>query len=189
MNIEVEIKFKVDNLDEFKKKLPEFGKLTKSIKQIDDYYVPCHRDFFAKKPDPSEWLRIRRNPDCAIFEYDRSVNSNNGAQFYAEEYETKISNPEELEKILVFLDFKKIMTVDKNREYWNCGKFEVCLDEIGNLGYFIEVEAKGDFEDNAQAMKECEKFFEKLQTKNTNKERIKTGYPVLLLEKLKKYEK
>lgn len=183
MNIEVEIKIKVENLEGLKKELPKFGKITKSIRQIDDYYIPCHRNFFERKPDPNEWLRIRHNPDCVIFEYDRSIDSADGSQLYAEEYETKISEPEEFKKILGFLDFKKVMTVDKKREYWDCEKFEVCLDEVENLGFFVEIEAKGDFKGNSEAMRECEKFAEKLGIKITKENRIKTGYPVLLLKK------
>ena len=54
MNIEVEIKVKVANLAEIKKKVSKIGKLVKAIKQIDEYYIPAHRDFFAQKPHPTE---------------------------------------------------------------------------------------------------------------------------------------
>ena len=101
MNIEVEIKVKVDNFEEIKEKVSKMGKLVKAIKQIDDYYVPCHRDFFANKPQPIEHLRIRTNPDKVVFEYTKSVNMRaDGDYDYAEEYETEISNAEELKKIL-----------------------------------------------------------------------------------------
>ena len=62
-NIEVEIKVKKNNPQEIRKKVADLGKLIKSIKQIDEYYIPSHRDFFANKPHPVEWLRIRSNPD------------------------------------------------------------------------------------------------------------------------------
>ena len=81
MNIEIEIKVKIDDIEGVRKKVNNLGKLIKSIDQIDDYYIPCHRDFFAEKPHPVEWLRIRSNPDKTIFEYDRSINKNeNGIQ-------------------------------------------------------------------------------------------------------------
>ena len=85
MNIEVEIKIKIDNLEEIKTKVSSVGKLIKAIKQIDDYYIPCHRDFFALKPHPVEWLRIRTNPDKVVFEYDKSINKkDDGEQDCAE---------------------------------------------------------------------------------------------------------
>ncbi len=72
MNIEVEIKVKIRGLGQIKNRLRSYGKLAKSIKQVDEYYIPYHRDFFAQKPFPVEWLRIRTNPDKTIFEYDKS---------------------------------------------------------------------------------------------------------------------
>jgi adenylate cyclase class 2 len=186
MNIEVEIKVKVDNLEEIKEKVSQLGKLIKSIRQIDDYYVPCHRDFFNQKPHPFEWLRIRTNPDKVIFEYDKSINKNaDGEQECAEEYETEISNVDEFRKILDFLDFRKVVTVNKQREYWMCGNIEVALDTVKDLGFFVEAEAKGDFKNNLEAKKACIDFLVNIGIKDADVNKIKTGYPVLLLEKNK----
>jgi len=183
MNIEVEIKIEIDSFEEIKEKVSEVGKLIKSINQVDDYFIPSHRDFFAQKPHPTEWLRIRTNPDKVIFEYDKSINKKaNGEQECAEEYETEISNAEEFRKILNFLDFKKVVTVDKQREYWDCGDLEIALDKIEGLGSFIEVEAKGNFENTADAKKACLKFLADLGIKNAEDVQINKGYPVLLLE-------
>lgn len=186
MNVEVEIKVKIDNFEEINAKVAAVGKLIKSIRQIDDYFIPSHRDFFAQKPHPIEWLRIRTNPDKVIFEYDKSINKKaNGEQECAEEYETEISNAEEFRKILNFLDFKKVITVDKQREYWDCGDLEIALDKIARLGDFIEVEAKGNFENNAKAKEACLKFLAELGINEAEAKQINKGYPVLLLEKTK----
>src|SRR3990167_6217241 len=105
MNIEVEIKVKIENFEEIKEKVSKIGKLVKSINQIDDYYVPCHRDFFAKKPHPTEWLRIRTNPDKIIWEYTRSINPKGDGDYdHAEEYETEISNVEVLKLLWIILE-------------------------------------------------------------------------------------
>jgi len=184
MNVEVEIKIEIDNFKEIKAKVVNCGKLIKSIKQVDDYFIPSHRDFFAQKPHPTEWLRIRTNPDKVIFEYDKSINKKeNGEQECAEEYETEISDVEEFRKILNFLDFKKVVTVDKQREYWDCGDLEIALDKIEGLGNFIEVEAKGNFESTADAKTACLRFLEELGIKNAENIQINKGYPVLFLEK------
>jgi len=186
MNVEVEIKIEINNFEEIKAKVSAIGKLIKSIRQVDDYFVPSHRDFFVQKPWPTEWLRIRTNPDKVVFEYDKSINKKaSGEQECAEEYETEILEPDEFRKILNFLDFKKVVTVDKQREYWDCGNIEVALDKIAGLGDFIEAEAKGDFENTAEAKTACLKFLEELGIKNAGDIQINKGYPVLLLEKLK----
>jgi len=184
MNVEVEIKVKVDNFEEIKKKVSEIGKLIKSIKQVDDYFVPCQRDFFANKPQPVEHLRIRTNPDKSVFEYTKTINLKENLDYdCAEEYETEISNPEEFRKVLDFLDFKKVVTVDKQREYWMCGEIEVALDIVKNLGTFVEAEAKGDFRSNKDAKKACIGFLESLGVKEVGKKQTKKGYPSLILEK------
>lgn len=183
MNIEVEIKVRVENLPEIKQKVSKIGKLAKAIKQIDDYYVPSQRDFFAHKPQPIEHLRIRTNPDKTVFEYTRTINMKpDGDYDYAEEYETEIDNVEAFKKTLEFLDFKKVVTVDKDREYWMCGDIEVALDEVKGVGTFIEAEAKGDFKDETEAKKACIDFLENLGIKDVEKTQIKHGYPQFLLE-------
>lgn len=109
MNIEVEIKVKIENFEEIKDKVSQRGNLIKAIKQVDDYYVPYQRDFFALKPHPVEWMRIRTNPNKVIFEYDRSINKKaDGEQDYAEEYEVEISDVDNFKKILGFLDFNML---------------------------------------------------------------------------------
>ena len=183
MNIEIEIKVKVDNLAEIKEKVSKIGKLVKAIKQIDEYYVPVQRDFFAHKPQPIEHLRIRTNPDKIVFEYTRTVNMKaDGDYDFAEEYETEISNVEEFKKILEYLDFKKVITVEKNREYWMCGGIEIALDDVKGLGTFVEAEAKGDFKDDKEAKKACIDFLENLGIKDVENTQIKHGYPQFFMK-------
>jgi len=182
MNIEIEIKVKIDNFDLLKSNLPKFGKLTKSIKQIDEYYTPCQRDFFAQKPHPVEWLRIRTNPDKVIFEYDKSIGKKeDGLQDYAQEYETEVKQSDELRKILEFLDFKKVAVVEKQREYWDCENFEVVLDNVKELGCFVEVELKQNCDNGLIGRQKCMGFLGKLGVKVTENDITKTGYPVLLM--------
>ncbi len=185
MNIEVEIKVQWDNLKEIQAKLPKFGKRQKAIRQIDEYYVPVHRDFFAQEPHPTEWLRIRTNPDKVFFEYHRSVeNRQDDSLEYTEEYETEIGDSEDLHNILEFLNFRKVVTVEKQREYWDCGKLEVVLDDVENLGTFIEVEAKKDFASHSEAKQACEDFLLELGIPYSPKLDVRKGYPTMLLEKI-----
>ncbi|MFH1656697.1 MAG: class IV adenylate cyclase [Candidatus Nealsonbacteria bacterium] len=185
MNVEVEIKVKINEFDKVKKILPKFCKFVKLIKQIDEYYVPCHRDYFAHKPCPNEWLRIRTNPNSVIFEYARSFNKKKeDEQDYADEYETEILQPDELRKILKFLDFRKSITVNKRREIWKCRDFEVCLDDVKGLGKFIEVEAIGNFKNVKEAKNGCIDFFKKINIENYRENQVNSGYPTLLLKRV-----
>ncbi|MFA5751069.1 MAG: CYTH domain-containing protein [Candidatus Paceibacterota bacterium] len=110
-----------------------------------------------------------------------------GEQDYAEEYETEISNANiaEFKKTLEFLDFKRMVTIEKQREYWMCGDIEVALDYIKGLGYFIEAEAKGDFKNVFEAKKACINFLENLGIKDVENKQIKMVYPQIYLESKK----
>ena len=66
--------------------------------QHDMYYVPVHRNFLDNK-FPFEWLRIRRAGKFTLT-YKRLHPENEEVNIYSDEYETAISSPEKLEKIL-----------------------------------------------------------------------------------------
>jgi len=187
MKTEVEIKIKTskEEFDNIKKILPAFGKFFLATRQVDEYYTPFHRNFFEKKPFPNEWLRIRTDEGKkSIFEYSTSLDrKKDDDDFYAEEYETEVSDVEELRKILSFLDFKKVIEVNKKREYWDCNQVEISLDEVEKLGFFVEVEASGVFETIKEARNTCIEFLEKLNIKDLKERIIEEGYPILLLEK------
>lgn len=183
MNIEVEVKIKIDNFEEIKEKVSVIGSLIKETRQIDEYYVPSHKNFFEIKPT-TEFIRIRTNSDRTTFEYIRCINMKDEGNFdYTEEYETEIKNIDEFRKILEFLDFKKIVTVNKQREYWICKNIEVALDKVEGLGEYIEAEAKGDFKDEKEAKGACIKFLQDLGIEKIEEKFINKGYPQLLLEK------
>ena len=183
MNIEVEICVKLNNFDEVKPKQKKIGKFIKKIHQVDTYMNPPHRDFLKPK-QPIEFLRVRNNDNKEFsFDYHYCHRKKDGSTCHTKELETAISNPEVLKKILKSLDFKELATIDKTREVWDCGNFEVVLDLVKNLGYFIEIEAKKDLGGLEKTRKACYDFLDKLNIQFT--EHIDKGYLTMLLEKRK----
>ena len=67
---------------------------------------------------------------------------------YYEEYEVEIDNSNNMMKIFDFIGLKKITEVKKERMIYSYqDKYEVSLDKVDNLGYFIEIEVKGTIND------------------------------------------
>lgn len=67
---------------------------------------------------------------------------------YYEEYEVEIDNSNNMMKIFDFIGLKKIAEVKKERMIYSYqDKYEVSLDKVDNLGYFIEIEVKGTIND------------------------------------------
>ena len=56
------------------------------------------------------------------------------------EHETGISNPNAAENILEGLGYHKRLVVEKKRSVWRLESCEICLDELPDLGCFVEVE-------------------------------------------------
>lgn len=67
-----------------------------------------------------------------------------GAFKLREEIETSVADPAAMEKLLIALGFKVHVAFEKLRETWRLGGCLVELDELPQLGEFVEVEGPDD---------------------------------------------
>lgn len=182
-NVEVEIQARIKNPKEVEKKLKRVGKFVKARKQVDKYFVMPQRNFFAKEP-PIEYLRIRHEKDKNHLNYSFLHFGKNGWLRATDEYETLVDKPEVVEEIFNKIGLIPKITVIKTRKYFNCGNFEVTLDQIKGLGDFMEVEAKKDLGGVDKTRKGCSDFLNSLNIKYEVKKDM--GYPRMLYQKLHK---
>lgn len=135
-------------------KIPVSGlsAVEKTIIALNGEYLCCeeHYDYFYQHPcrdfkETDEALRIR------------AVNSNEVYLCYKGpklgidlksrvEYEVKVGELNSLKKILEMLGFKHVATVMKRRKVYRLNSFKVCLDEVADLGEFVEIEAPEGYE-------------------------------------------
>ncbi len=182
-DVEVEIKVPLGEREfaEVREKLGNIARLEKKTEQSDEYFNPPHKDFLAPE-FPFEWLSIRKRGDKAILNYKHWYPENTGEATHCDEFETEISKPEKLTKLFSALGFKPIVTVEKQRETWVCGdEFEIALDTVKDLGWFIEVEALKDFGGPEKTRERILEFAKSLGVDTSNEDF--RGYPFLLLEK------
>ncbi|MDP8011250.1 MAG: class IV adenylate cyclase [Thermoplasmata archaeon] len=147
---EIEIKAKIDSLDKIERKIVEKNAtFLKMIEQIDYYYNhPC-RDF--KKTD--EALRIRYENDEYFITYkgpkiDLETKSRK---------EIEVKSEKNILEILENLGFKLAGKVKKIRKIYKLNDLEICLDNVENLGYFIEIETFGNLEKGKEKILELAK--------------------------------
>ncbi len=178
MNKEIEIKLKVKDLNVIKNILQSIGKFVKEVHQKDTYFTPHHRDFFAEKP-AFEFLRIREQEGKNQVAYHRVIDQNLATE-HSEEYETKIDSPKVVDSILRHLDMKERFIIEKHREYWECGNFEIVLDNVTNLGLFIEVEVINSNNTVNFTKQDCFNFLK--QNNIEFEENITKSYPELFLK-------
>ena len=135
-NIEMEIKVKLtkEEYEKLNKKMKLIGKFLLQSNQQDIYY---RSDYFGS--DNNKLLRLRLSGNKKVLTY-KTYNNN----MYCEEYEVEIDNSNNMIKILDSIGLKKITEVKKERYIYSYqDKYEISLDKVYNLGYFIEIEVKG----------------------------------------------
>jgi adenylate cyclase class 2 len=142
MNQEVEIQVKIKDSKAAGKEILKFGKFIKERQQKDVYFVMPDKDFFAKEP-PVEYLRVRYEKDKSHLNYSFLHFKGDGWLLATDEYETLVEKPEIVEEIFNKIGLIPKVVVKKVRKYFQCGDFEVTLDNIEGFGNFMEVEAGG----------------------------------------------
>lgn len=177
-DIETEIKIEVSK--------EEFNRLTlwmkthadfiKESKQVDTYYQPTYRKFL-KDGEIEEWLRIGTRGNKKILNYKNWHNN-----MYCDEYEVEIDHQENLDKIFGILGLEQIAVVDKIRNtYIYLNKYEVALDYVKELGYFIEIEVK---KYTRSAMEEYDLLLKIVKDLKLDLDHIdKRGYPYHIIYK------
>jgi len=177
-HIEVEQKFHLLNHDELREKLQELGATKLRVqRQVDDYYNAPHRDFLADGRI-SEWLRLRDEDGKMSVTYKQWLPLHAEVKSHCNEYESNLSDGEAMRKLFDALQFSKLITVDKKREEWQLDDVIVALDEVKDLGYFVEFEYHGDASTVEEAHAQIEKCITKLNAKLGDSH---TGYPHQLI--------
>jgi len=180
-DVEVELKFPVDatTFAALRQKLQQTASFISTKQETDDYLTPAHRDFL--KPEfPYEWLRVRNKEGKFILNYKHFHPENVKQTTHCDEFETEVSKPEQLQKLLKSLDFRTLITVRKTRETFRTEGFEFALDTVDELGHFVEIEALKDFGGITVTR---DKLFAAAREIGITTESDLRGYPFILMQK------
>lgn len=177
---EIEIKVQVSSLQPLLLLLEREGVLEGAERQIDEYFSPAHRDFLTSSPI-REWLRLRTENDRYSLNYKYWHYDEQGKSHHCDEYETHVEDIQQLKSILLALNFKSLVTVEKLRKSWRIGSYQISVDNVSGLGDFVEVEYRGP-ETGAVPGKITEEMLAFLKKAGCGKLfRNFQGYPFLLL--------
>lgn len=136
--MEIEIKAKVKDFTDIKKRLKKFGAIYNGKKnQIDYYYSLYHRPMGKKRGNVFR-IRHDRISGEVRMEFHKPKNT-----YAAEEIELKVHDLKIAQRILKEMKAKQEFVIDKERLVYNKGRVEIVLDKIKSLGNFIEVEIEG----------------------------------------------
>ncbi len=170
---EIEIKLKVNNLEELEKKLKENGcEISDEIKQHDVVYAKVGDTHdYDKAYEGCITVRIRNQDGISILNLKQQKSN----EMDNLEYETIVEDREAMHQILLALGWKPEVEVKKIRKKGKLGEYEICLDNVEELGTFVELEKMTD--DNADVEKIREELFETLKPYGlSKKDEEKIGY-------------
>ncbi len=152
---EIEVLVEVyDKIEYIKNKLEKFN--YKGLKKtVDEYYYDPKRD--TLKPDKenqlSHCLRLRsKNNDYSITYKDDIFE--NGKWLYSNEYETKIESLTTMKEIFTKLGLVKFIEIDNEKETYIYNDYEIVIENVKELGVFMEVEYCTNEDVDVKAVKE-----------------------------------
>lgn len=188
---EVEVKVRADH-DAVRERLTALdAQSLGTVVQVDTYFDAPHRDFAAT----DEALRIREvraveNADTSALDPEAALEDAESRLTYKgplvestaktrEEFETKVADSATGRTILDRLGFEPVATVRKVRERYELDGYVVTLDDVADLGEFVEVEIEATEAEIEQAR---DGAFEVLSRLGLDpEESIRTSYLELLL--------
>ncbi len=173
--MEIEIRAKVDSLDETRKKLETLGaKFEKEIEQKD--YIFKRQGEEKKVQGPGSYLlRLRKTGDKTNLTF-KALTDTTGVW---DEHQIKIDNFEEAKNIILKIGFIESLRVNKTRTKGKLENINLCLDNVKELeGEYIEAEIiSGNKED---AKRKLIDLFNKIGIKEDQIEH--RGYVAMLFE-------
>ena len=173
--LEVELKVKVPSLEPVRKQLLEKGAVCSGrIHEHDIYYNAPHRDFGVT----DEAVRVRYTNDHAVVTYKGAKIKKFGLKA-REELNTAVESGEVFETMLNRLGFTKTTEVNKWRENYRFSDAAISLDEVDELGTFVEIEVMAE-DENSNAAVVIEKIAKEI---GVSGEPILASYLELLLSK------
>ena len=135
-----------------------------------------------------KYLRLRTSPNgksiLTFKDWDTPI-SESGDRLFCYEHETVVDNPSATLEILKGTGFTSHYRIQKKRSYFYHTDFEFALDQISQLGAFLEIEVKTrQFTDPAQERQRLIDLANQIGLSDTTL--INRGYILLLFDQLAK---
>lgn len=175
MKKEIEVKAKVTDLPELTKRLEALGiTFSEPIVQNDETFVDKDFGDYAQFQKGKNVLRIRESNGKYIF----TLKQPQANELDCIEKETTISDPQEFREALIFMGYLPAVQIHKIRRKAKYKGYEICLDEVKELGTYIEVEKITDEENAEKVQEELFSFLESVGV--SKKDGVTHGYDTLI---------
>ena len=169
--MEIELRASVDDLDAIRNALATQAE-HRGTSNEHDFYLRHESD-----RDRSLILRIRRKENGSLLTFKGKASGDDTAW---PDVDIPLTDSDSLQRILLGSGYVKVVEIKKRRSSYRLEDFEINIDEIENLGIFIEIEGRGDEEGRAKIEEKIASLLVSLGIQNENI--IRKGYVALMLE-------
>lgn len=174
---EIEVKAQVENVSKLIEKIKELGcNLSVPLVQKDIVYLQNGIELSDVKRG-NVAMRIRNSNGICTLNLKKQMEN----ELDCVECETIIEDPKQTHEILVNMGYHEVSRVEKTRRTCMYQKMNICVDEVLDLGNFIEVETLSEDADSLKTQEELFQFLESLGLKR--QDRIFKGYDTLMHER------
>lgn len=175
--IEIEVKALVENPKQIERSIIALGAVPVGIENHADTYYNSPLNDFGKT---DEALRIRAQDDRYFLTYKGPKMDK--VSKTRREHQVEINDTKSMGEILSALGFYPVATLIKKRKNYRIGDFLISLDEVRNLGNFIEIEIS--LKNSRNYQEKVESIFKFIEKLDINRDyTIRKSYLEMLLEK------
>lgn len=133
--IEIEVRARIKSMEEIKNILVNKGAKFKDSETQKDYYFKLKGK--EKEPQQKGSFIIRLRQSKNNFMTYKELTSEEGAWI---EHEVEIKDIENMKNILEKMGYTNVLTINKTRTKGIFNQFNLCIDNINELGHYIEIE-------------------------------------------------
>lgn len=175
---EIEIKARLNDKKKVMDKLAELGCVFEfEVTQLDTVYTLAAGSLELYDSN-KHYLRLRVKDNGKVLFTIKQPQKNWLDKI---EHETEVVSKESMENALLLMGYKPAVVVNKKRIVTHYNSCEICIDEIENLGSFIEMEMMTNDGNAEEIQEELFKFFDKICI--SRGDRVLVGYDILMLQK------
>lgn len=164
------------------------AKLENGQKLLDSFMGDSRFNLKSKSDEKDVYFKITSDPERKLVVRIRYSNGSTMLTFKAKatgadtawkDVDTVLDDPETLTSILLSCGFEQLVVIEKHRASFSFENFEVNIDSIKDLGWFIEVEGRGDDDAREQVETDIKAFLNSIGI--TESDIVTKGYVPLKL--------
>lgn len=154
-------------------------------KTLDVYFFdPLRKDLQpAEDGRLTRSFRLREKDGKCSMAYKMDNFDEKGIWIYSDEFETSFGDLKTMEEVVKYLGLKELVRIDNTKHTFKTSEYEIVLEEVKDLGLFMEVELLHQVEDSEvlSAKQKIQAFIDALGIHVG--EELNAGKPELMLRK------